>query len=158
MFARVHSQVISILRQELDSLVRVVYLLSVRDHAKRARIMTSLVEAGQWKDAGKRITDREMVDLADTLHGWTKSVYRFGCAYIHLSNMHDHSEHDPLSCLSEAEKADILRHMRAYHGGPHCDDCTMADLVPYLPAVFDKIAGNLECYVAALEKGRGLED
>ncbi len=38
----------------------------------------------------KIVTDRQMVDLTDKLHGWTNSVYKLGCAFIHLSPLADY--------------------------------------------------------------------
>lgn len=97
-----------------------------------------------------------MVDLADTLHGWTKSVYTFGCAFIHLSNLHDYQSRDPLDQISETERAAIVEHLRYYHGGPVAASPRFGDVVPLLPAVFAKIADNLECYVKQLERGEDL--
>ncbi|MBB3122496.1 hypothetical protein FHS03_005597 [Massilia violacea] len=97
-----------------------------------------------------------MVDLAQELQGWTASVYKFGCAFIHLSGMHDYNSRDPLSLISNDEREDILRHCRYYHSGPANDDASFADLVPFLPKVLEKIAGNLECYLNDLENDRTL--
>jgi hypothetical protein len=152
-------QMVSILRQELDSLVRVVFLLSQKDRQYRSRLIADTVSGRRWtrSDARQPITDREMVDLAGTLHGWTKSVYTFGCAFIHLSHLHDYRARDPLKQISEAERTAILGHLRYYHGGPGGDAPSFADVVPMLPAVFEKIASNLECYVIQLEDDGDLE-
>jgi hypothetical protein len=98
-----------------------------------------------------------MVDLANQLQGWTESVYRFGCAFIHLSRFHDHQARDPMDMISDDEKEAVLKHMRHYHGGPHGSDPRFNDLIPYLPGVFEKIASNLECYVKDLQAGKILE-
>jgi hypothetical protein len=98
-----------------------------------------------------------MVELTDKLHGWTKSVYDFGCAFIHLSNLHDHAARDPLAQITEAERKAILDHLRHYHGGPHGAAPGFAEVVPYLPRVFTKIADNLECYVKQVERDGELE-
>ncbi len=98
-----------------------------------------------------------MVELADTLHGWTSSGYGFGCALVHLSNLHDYRHRDPLQSLPDNEQTDILRHMREYHGGPRCPKPTFEDTVPFLPAVFGKIAENIECYLEQLEDGKQLD-
>ena len=39
----------------------------------------------QRENGRGRVTDREMVDLANRLQGWTASVYEFGRGFIHLS-------------------------------------------------------------------------
>ena len=150
---RLLSQVIAILRQEVDSMVRVIYLLSIADKPYRQQLVDASVNGAKWTAKGKSgcITDREMVELAQSLHGWTQSVYKFGCAFIHLSSFHDYEHRDPLLALPENERAAILIHMRAYHGGPIGLDPPFEDLVPYLPQVFEKVASNLECYVKQLE-------
>jgi hypothetical protein len=116
---RILSQVMAILRQELDSLIRVIYLLSIPDLTYRNQLIKASVEGRKWtgKEGEKRITDREMVELANKLNGWTKSVYRFGCAFIHLSSFHDYQERDPMDAISDEEKKAILQHMRTYHEG-----------------------------------------
>lgn len=152
-------QMISVLRQELDSLVRVVFLLAQDDRSYRHRLIDDSVCGRRWRRSNSQqpVTDREMVELTDTLHGWTKSVYTFGCAFIHLSNLHDHEARDPLHQITEAERTAILDHLRQYHGRPHGASPGFSDVVPYLPMVFTKIADNLECYVKQVEQNGGLE-
>lgn len=155
-YAELPSQIVSILRQELDSMVRVVYLLTIPDMILRDELIKASVEGNQWeltttKGKKRRVTDKEMVELANHLQGWTKSVYRFGCAFIHLSNFHDYQDRDPMDMISNAEKDAILKHMQYYHGGPH-SAAKIDDLIPYLPQVFEKIASNLECYIRDLKE------
>ena len=99
-----------------------------------------------------------MVNLANKLHGWTESVYGFGCSFVHLSNFHDHGSRDPFLALPKEEQEIVLHHMRYYHGGPCSPKPTFNELLPFLPSVFDKIAGNLECYVNQLESDKEIEE
>ncbi|MGD1002427.1 MAG: hypothetical protein ABSA67_17185 [Candidatus Brocadiia bacterium] len=147
-----HGQIVSILRQELDSMVRVIYLLSISDRQRRDELIEDCVAGRKW-----RVTDKEMVDLANELQSWTRSVYLFGCSFIHLSPYHDYRERDPMEMISEKERRAILEHMRSYHGGPVGDHPSFQDLAPYLPAVFEKISSNLDCYIKDLEEDRDLE-
>ncbi len=153
------SQMVAVLRQELNSMIRVIFLLSQSDMAYRDELIQASVEGNQWIARGKkrRITDKEMVELANELHGWTESVYRFGCAFIHLSGFHDYRERDPMDMISEEEKQAILKHMRHYHGGPGQANPTFKDVIPYLPMAFEKIASNLECYAKDLEARKVIE-
>jgi len=148
-----HGQIVAILRQELDSMVRVIYLLSIRDHKRRHELIEASVNGRVWThvDSHKRITDREMVKLADHLQGWTQSLYRFGCAFIHLSSFHDYRARDPVDAISGDERQAILRHMRYYHGGPVSDHPSFDELALFFPLVFEKIATNLNSYVRSLE-------
>jgi hypothetical protein len=93
-----------------------------------------------------------MVEIANGMNGWTLSVYRFGCAFIHLSSFHDYRERDPMEAISEEERLAILSHMRHYHGGPCGNRPSFEELTFYLPDVFRKIASNLESYLMQLEE------
>lgn len=152
--ARLAGQMVSVLRQELDSMIRVIYLLS-QNTERRNQLINATVNGEKWSQSGLRakVTDKEMVDLAQSLQGWTQSVYKFGCAFIHLSGLHDYNDRDPLSQLPAEERENILEHCRYYHGGPASDNAGFDALVPYLPRVLEKISSNLECYLISLEKG-----
>lgn len=147
-------QMIAVLRQELDSMVRVIYLLK-QGPERRELLISDSVRNKKWTREGSRakISDKDMVDIAQSLQGWTQSVYKFGCAFIHLSSLHDYNDRDPLLQLPDEERRDIIEHCRHYHGGPSIGVVRFGDLVPYLPRVLKKISENLECYLKALETG-----
>ncbi|AHZ73589.1 MULTISPECIES: hypothetical protein [Pseudomonas] len=147
--AKISSQMMAILRQELDSMVRVVYLLN-QGPSRRASLIEASVNGQLWTQPGGRgrVTDREMVELAQHLQGWTRSVYTFGCAFIHLTNLHDYNDRDPMVLLPAEERDAILAHCRYYHGGP--ENSTFEDLLAYLPSVLEKVSGNLKCYLEQL--------
>lgn len=152
---------VGLLRQELDSMVRTIFLLSLSEPS-RARLLEEHTNEERWtlptpRGRERVVTDAEMVALAERLHGWTRNVYRFGCAFIHLSRLHSYRTVDPLSLLSLEERGDVLGHLRSYHGCPDDDGVTFADIVPYFPRVFEKIASNLECYLRQLEAGVALD-
>jgi len=150
-------QMVSVLRQELDSMVRVIYLLT-QSPERRELLIDASVRGERWSQEASRakVTDKEMVEFAQTLQGWTQSVYKLGCAFIHLSGLHDYNDRDPLSQLPAKMRRDILEYCRYYHGGPAPDDERFENLVPYLPSVLEKIAGNLEYYLEALKSGEVL--
>jgi hypothetical protein len=156
--AELYGQVVGILRQELDSMIRVIYLLSLTDRTRRTRLISDAVHDRMWrKPTSGRITDREMVELAEHLHGWARSVYRFGCAFIHLSSLHDYENRDPILALERQERHDLGEHLRAYHGGPATDDFSFSDVVRYLPGVFEKVSTNLDCYLESLKRNEQLD-
>jgi hypothetical protein len=150
---------VAVLRQELDSMIRVIYLLA-QPFDRRALLIEASVRGEKWSQKSSKgtVTDKEMVDLAQSLQGWTRSVYKFGCAFIHLSHFHDYNTNDPLSQLPVGERKDILEHCRNYHGGPTLCEPTFFDFVPYFPRVLEKIVGNLECYLERLESGAPKEE
>lgn len=141
-------------------MVRCIFLLSVTDRPYRERLIHDSVNGVAWrsKDGRRKVTDRDMVDLSSNLHGWAKSVYAFGCGFIHLSSFHDYSDRDPFDSITPEERRDIANHLNYYHGVPMDRDIGLRDIEWVLPAVFEKISDNLECYVKSLESGSGLSD
>jgi hypothetical protein len=99
-----------------------------------------------------------MVELSTKLHGWTRNVYAFGCGFIHLSAFHDYPNKDPFDSLTPQERNDIAQYLRSYHGVSMDSVTTFCDIERVLPAVFEKISDNLECYVKALEEDSDLTE
>ncbi|MCW8898112.1 MAG: hypothetical protein OQJ96_05885 [Flavobacteriales bacterium] len=148
---RLHGQVMSVLRQELDSMVRCIYLLET-ELDERERLMLQTLNGERWRNSNNRIiTDRDMVNVSNHLWGWTDSVYSLGCAFIHLSNFHDYQESNPFDTLEESEKVNIKNHLNNYHGYDLSLELTFESVQPYLIAVFDKVSSNLNCYVERVE-------
>jgi hypothetical protein len=146
----------SVIRQELDSMIRMIYLNNLNDTQKQKRLISQTLNGGKWtlqtKNSKYRIvTDKEMVEISNQLEGWTQSVYKFGCAFIHLSNYHNYNTENPWETLSKTEQNDILKHLRYYHGGPHSNNPSFLELAEYFPSIYKKISGNLECYIKELE-------
>lgn len=137
----------SVLRQELDSMVRVIYLLSCSNE-RRLSLVKKTLNGTKWN-----VTDREMVDFSNQYFGWTKSVYKFGCAFIHLSQFHDYLAENPFTKMEPAETLTIKQHLNSYHGFNLEDDLSFQTLGRYILPVFEKISGNLECYIEDLESG-----
>jgi len=151
--------VLSVLRQELDSMVHCVFLLSVADRRYRGQLLRDSVNGILWrtKDGKRRVTDRDMVELSSELHGWTKNVYAFGCSFIHLSAFHDYPDRDPFDSLTPKDRRDIGEYLRHYHGVVMDSTTRLRDVEFVLPSVFEKISANLECYVRDLEAGLDLQ-
>lgn len=146
----------SILRQELDSLIRTFYLLSNDNIEDRNELASQLLKGEKWtsvtaKGKNKAVTDKDMLNLLNKLFGWSGLVYKFGCAFIHFSNFHDYSENNPFENIGDDEKRDILVYLREYHGGPKTDSPTFNELASYFPKVFTKISENLEYYLKVIE-------
>jgi hypothetical protein len=148
-----------VLRQELDSMVRCIFLLSVTDKQYRDKLIHDSVSGNVWRtqDGRRKITDRDMVNLSNSLHGWTQNVYKFGCGFIHLSDYHDYSERDPFDSLTPEDRRDIAGHLQHYHGVTMDHTTKLRDIEFILPGVFRKISENLECCVRDLEAGANLQ-
>jgi hypothetical protein len=157
MAAGLHAPALGLLRQELDSMIRVIFLLGLLG-PQRDRLIRASLSGAHWtgpseKDPKKqvRITDRKMADYALKHHGWVDQVYRYGCNLIHLSDWHNYKEHDPTLNMAAEERRDVAVELGRFHGREFTA-LTFSDLLQHAPYAMDKIASNLECYVKDLEK------
>lgn len=139
-------------------MIRVIYLLE-QPRSVRTQLVTSSVSGERWRIATtngktKVVSDRDMVDHAERLHGWTRNVYDFGCRFIHLSNAHDHRARDPFQALPLEDRQVIANHLNKYHGDigdAVSSDSTFDHVAAYVPHVLKKISSNLEFEVAPLQ-------
>jgi len=153
----------SVLRQELDSMIRVIYLLNISTLIKRESFIKQTLDGKKWSyinQNGKKqnVTDKNMVDLANDLNGWTQNVYKFGCSFTHLSNFHNYSAEDPFKSLPDSEKDNIINQMQSYHGVHLTRESSLLEIIPYLPNVMNKISSNFECYIKDLENNQPKEN
>jgi hypothetical protein len=143
----------SLLRIELDSMIRVFHILSYSP-TERVSAIEKFYSAQMFVNAkGKRITDAHMVDEAAKFEGWTRYVYDFACAFVHLSPLHLNDLDVDLSPYFDGEAAKVAYYLNHYHGFDETIPITIRNLRPYLSRIFDKIHGNTECYLEYLEMG-----
>lgn len=154
-----YGQVMSILRQELDSMVRVMFLLSINDLNLRNHFICQTLDGIKWSYPGSKkvITDKQMVDLASDLNGWAFCVYKLGCAFIHLSAMTYYKNSNPFLLLPIAERNDIKRFLNQYHHFPPEKELNLENVTPYLDKVFNKVSSNLACHIEELRESKFLE-
>jgi hypothetical protein len=148
---RLFGNCISILRQELDSFIRVMYLGRIPDITERDRLMNQTLSGDKWtvlttNNKWKQVTDKDMVDKANELEGYIHYVYKFGCGFIHLSDLHDYETTNPFDKLNETERSDIKYYLKHYHDFPIDRELTVENISMLIPAIFEKISSNLTCY------------
>lgn len=148
---KLYGNCISILRQELDSMVRVLFLLSQGQETRQLLIQQTL-DNQKWSIGKRQIKDFELINNVLNLHGWARNVYLFGCSFIHLSVFHYYSEQDPFSKLSKSELDLIKDFMKNYHNFPQDSEITFDTMQPYLLDIFNKISANLKYSLEDLAK------
>lgn len=152
-----YSTAVTVLRFELDSMIRVLYLLSC-DKATRGTHLQQFFNDKKWiKQNGKYITDRLMLNKAINLHGWASKVYDFACAFIHLSYYHDYFNDDPFSRMNEETLKIIKNYMVEFHEFPNTKELNFNSMSPYLLNIFEKINDNLKFYIRDLQKNPQLQ-
>lgn len=150
-------QCVSILRQEIDTFIRIVYLGRMTDLNNRERLMRQTLNGKKWTEntvnnKTRNVTDREMVELARQLKGYVQYAYKFGCAFIHLSNKHNYKKENPFEGLDFREELDIKYYLNQYHGFNRNLDLTIENVKLLIPAIFDKISSNMLYYCRELKE------
>jgi len=149
-----YGQIMSVLRQELDSMVRCIYILNEQNISDQEHLIEQTILGERWRNRNNKIiTDREMVNISNNFQGWTKYVYDFGCAFIHLSDYHNYDSEDPFESLEEVDKSKIKYFMNWHHGYDLNQDLTFESIKNKLVNVFEKVNSNLECYIINIENG-----
>lgn len=151
--SRNYSVAIGLLRQEIDTFIRLVYLAKVSDDEAK-RLITDIVDGQQWKHKsgnGGRITDREMVNEAKQQYFWVEISYEFGCRLIHLSEFHDYENIDPFTRISFTDKKEIISYLKSYHGYIETD-IDIERFIALLPKVMKKIQDKVVEYNDQLSK------
>ncbi|MCL7987389.1 hypothetical protein M8998_05485 [Sphingobacterium sp. lm-10] len=146
---------IAILRQELDSFIRVMYLGRISDFHERERLMNQTLLGEKWSiltpnNKIKYVTYRDMVEKSTELKGYIQYVYKFGCAFIHLSDFHNYIEENPFEKLDYSEQFDIVLYLHQYHGFNRNSELTVENISYLIPNIFEKISKNLTCYFSAI--------
>jgi hypothetical protein len=152
-----YGPMMAILRQELDSMVKMIFLVT-QSQSKRQHYINQALSNEKWTLPGTKtqITDRQMVDFANTINGWERSAYKLGCAFIHLSAMSDYNHTNPFLQLPLDEQRDIKQHLNNYHGFPLTYNLSVETVGPYLLKVLEKISSNLEYEIQKLQRGFSL--
>jgi len=140
---------IGIIRQELDSLQRVSYLIDW-DNGYQFRqnafdLVSNNVQIGEWvflNANGKKQKVRD-IDMLQT-GGWEAVVYNFGCGLVHLTDKHLYRDFDPVVKMRDEEKQLTIEYLKKYHGFDK-REVDMNDIIQYLPKIYKKIYENIEC-------------
>lgn len=142
----------TVLRMELDSMIRVIYLVRTPD--ERDHILASCVGGRGFKNVRGRVRDLTMLYIAKTAdYGWIQAVYDFGNKFVHLTDAHDYAEVDPFPVYEN--RAEVIDYLNYYHRGkvhdrPLEDGSTLGDIAAYAPYVLEKIATNLRMHIEEL--------
>ena len=141
---------IALLRLETESYMKCIYLSQFYRTTKE-KLINQFFEGEEWtiltaKGKSKKITDRDILNSIKQI-GWEESIYKFGCAFIHLSNKWGYSENDVFQALNKTDQQDIVDHINTYHSTCLSLESSQESVFDYLPDIFNKIQANLICHV-----------
>ncbi len=150
---RLYKKVIGTLREELELYIKTLYLLN-QNKETRDRLLLMFSRNHQWiNEKGKFLTDRKLLDFTSRITGtgWEQISYKFACYFIHFSILHNWEVEDITTFVNVEERQTIVTYINNYHDANLTKDSSFEDIIPYSLKIFDKIKGNLECYLRDLE-------
>jgi hypothetical protein len=142
---------ISIMCQELDQMIRLLFLLN-KDSTIRKSFMQSSIESHKWHITSKDnkreyITEETLVEFAKSLKGWDRGIYDFGFAFKSLSNNFNYGSKDPIKSMTDSDRANLARYIQKFHVKDFPDTFTIDALIPVLPGIIEVISTNLKSYL-----------
>jgi hypothetical protein len=142
---------ISIMCQELDQIIRILFLLNSNFEERKGFIQAS-IDSHKWSIKNKEnkrefINDEMLLHFAGTLEGWDRGIYEFGIAFKNLSNNFNYGSRDPIKSMGEAERLQLSRYIQNFHQGDFPGDFTLETLIPILPVIIDEISAKLKSYL-----------
>jgi len=145
---------ISIMCQELDQYVRILYLIK-QSHFMRDDFIKCSVNDQKWHysdsdNKKKYVTDDDIRKFASKLDGWELSIVEFGYVFKHLSSNLNYVLKDPIKLLDKNGRNTIRKYVMEYHNIDLSEDYSINDLILVLPEIFKKISRNIEDYLMDL--------
>jgi len=138
---------ISLLCQELDQVIRILYLSKGRMHEKD-ELISQAINSQKWFHLGADrkkiyITEETISEFATSLEGWEKAIYEFGLAFKSLSSNYNYILKDPIKGLKDGERQKIHAYIVEYHNPDFPADFALANLIPEIKSIFERISENL---------------
>jgi hypothetical protein len=142
---------ISIMCQELDQVVSLLFLLNSNSEDRRL-FMQSSINSQKWFIVNKEnkkvyVTEEMIVKFAETLTGWDKSIYEFGLSFSNLSKNFNYGSKDPIKSMNDFDRVKLSTYIRDYHINDFPINFSLNDLIPVLPIIIKEISTKLNDYM-----------
>ena len=142
---------ISILCQELDQMISILFVLN-RNEYERNHLINLSANSHRWyflDENNKKIyvVEKDLIAYADSLKGWEKSIYEFGLSFQKLSINFNYLLKDPIQGMSEMERKQISDYIQEYHDKSFPDTFGILELVPLLEKIFTSITQRIGSYL-----------
>jgi len=138
---------ISIMRQELEQSINVLFLIKQRN-MDRDYLIDLAINNKKWHvivDAKKEnITEEVLRKFSRSLDGWERKVYEFGFAFKSLSVNYNYMLKNPIVSLNEEERNSIHAYIEEYHDASFPHDFTIEDVIPIIPRIFAVLSERLK--------------
>ena len=148
---KLYSQVGSIIRQELDSLIRLSYYECLSESDRQKIIKKFFAGEKVFPNDTTLVNGVDSKGLLNKLPqlGWAKHIYKVGCEFVHLTQLHNWEQGEPQLNFTNAERQDIKTNVdwwqKEYMKTDFVLDINFGfkDLAAAAPGIFNKLRVNL---------------
>ncbi len=139
---------ISILCQELDQYIRLLFLFKQPQHI-RDELIGHSINNQKWyytNNENKKviITDQHIEDFAKGLQEWDSDIFEFRNIFYKITINFNYILRDPIKGLNEMERELLYKYIREYHDSDFPKQYSINDLFPILPAIFTRIYESIK--------------
>lgn len=149
-----YAKAISLLRNDIEILLRIGYLLTIGDRTERSALMEAMLKGEEWKEGRKNITNADMAAIVAHYNKWISEVYDFGTLFTHITDHQDYKTADPIAGLTSIQKTTLRYYLSTYHQLAYDKELSFRNVINYLPNVATKVLSNLKRYLSDLEQNR----
>ena len=145
---------ISIMRQELDQVIKLLFLLN-STKSEQMQFIEASINNHKWfvltSDNKKDyVTEDILKEFSETLSGWDKSIYEFGLAFGSMANTYNYGTKDPIKSMADKDKEKIFKYITEYHNKDFSREYDLGKLILELPTILNLISNNLQKYMDRL--------
>lgn len=142
---------ISIMCQELDQVISLLFLLNSNGYNKKTFIQSS-INSQKWYVISKEnkkeyVTEEMIVKFAETLSGWDKSIYEFGLSFNSLSKNFNYGSKDPIKSMNDNDREKLYKYIKEFHDKDFPGAFSINELIPVLPMIIKEISSKLNMYM-----------
>jgi hypothetical protein len=145
---------LSIMCQELDQVIKILFLLNSSKNEQKQYIESS-INNHKWfilnvDNKKEYLTEDIFTTFSETLNDWDKGIYEFGLAFGNLAITYNYGTKDPIKSMNDNDKEKIYKYIFEYHNAEFPKDYDLSQLILELPTIFNKISLNLQKYLDRL--------
>jgi hypothetical protein len=145
---------ISIMCQELDQIVRLLYLINISPDYRK-QLISSSINNQKWHithvdNQKEYITDEILLDFSKMLNGWEKSIIEFGYLFKSISVNYNYGLRDPIKSMTDPDRLKLYVYIQEYHSSSFPKQFSTDEIIPILPMIMKLIGENMNNYLSKI--------
>ena len=145
MSERCYALIGAIIRMELDSYTR-LYDFKRKSFYQKKMLLNNFFGGREWPRSWPTQDWKLVAKLSENI-GWAHHIYKFCCAFIHLSPYHDWASNNDIPHLTADIRQSIVQDIGMQNYDPLLtitEDFGFEELIPFAPHILKKLRDNMK--------------